>query len=567
MEKIWEIAPKMPSTFKKKFPDIHPVILQLLYNRGLKTKKEINQFLSPDYSKDLHDPFILQDMKKVIDRIYTAIDKKEKIIICSDSDADGATSSTILFNILKRLGADNVQVRISDREKEGYGLNNVVVNECISNSIDLIITCDCGISDIDGISEAEKAGIPVIIIDHHKEPEKLPPALAIINPQLSREKYPSKNLAATGVVFKLVQAFLSDKRCKIHNKEAYEKWLLDLVAVGTVVDRMELIGENRTLVTYGLIVLNKTANQGLRSLIKQTGGLELGSLNARSISHYLGPRLNVSGKIDHASDASRLLLSQDRLETDKMSQRFDFLNSKRRQLVDKILQKLQAEIDKKPKENILVVLGENWSDGVLGIISARLADCYNRPSIVLNHRDGNVKGSGRSIQEFDLFNALSQLKKYFLNFGGHTRAIGFTLKNIDDFNGFKKAVLEIGKKKLKPGIAAPKIFIDSQLGLQDVKWDFYEELAKFEPFGQGNRQPNFVLKNVSLKSIQPVGKNSQHYRLLVGLNRKLIYFSADPVIKDVKVGDKIDVVIQLGVNYWNGQQELQMKVIDLKKPG
>ncbi|MDA2922545.1 single-stranded-DNA-specific exonuclease RecJ [Patescibacteria group bacterium AH-259-L07] len=566
MERIWELAPKIPKEFKNKFPEFHPVILQLLYNRGVKTKKAIDQFLNPDYTRDIHDPFIFKDMKKAVDKIYAIVAKQGKIIICGDSDTDGACASTILFKGFKELGIRNLEVYIPDRDIEGYGLNSRVAEIFIKEKPDCVITCDCGITNVDGIAKLERHGISVVITDHHSEPEKLPPAFAIINPKVSRETYPNRFLSGTGVAFKVIQALLRDKRCNIKNKEAFEKWVLDLVAIGTITDRMILLGENRTLTTYGLIVLNKTANVGLRALIGVIDSLRPGAITARSIGYILGPRLNVSGRIGHASGSLRLLLSSDQEGADKRAKRIQDLNNKRIQLVEEALKKIIKELGPKPSHNIIFISEKDLQGGLLGLMANRLVDYYHRPTIIVNHRETGIKGSGRSVPGFNLFEALSKIGHYFIDFGGHPQAIGFNFKNIDELDDFKQDIYKIGEKELQADRLVSKLLIDTEISLDDIDWDFYEVLSKFEPFGDGNPQPYFLLKNIPLKNVTAVGRNGQHYRLLVGEdNRKMIYFNGKDRVKQVTTGDHVDIVVELSINFFNGRQELQIKVIDLKK--
>lgn len=566
MGTVWEVRPKITNNFKNKFPDIHPVILQLLYNRGIKTKKAIDQFLNPDYARDIHDPFIFKDMKKAVDTIYAIVEKQGKIIICGDSDTDGACASTILFKGFKELGIHNLEVYIPDRDIEGYGLNSRVADIFIKEKTDCVITCDCGITNVDEIAKLEKHGISVIVTDHHNEPKKLPPATAIINPKVSREIYPNRLLSGTGVVFKIIQALLRDKRCRIKNKEAFEKWFLDLVAIGTITDRMILLGENRTLVTCGLIVLNKTANVGLRALIGAIDSLCFGKITERSIGYILGPRLNVSGRIGHANGSLNLLLAKDKEEADKLANRIQNLNNKRIQLVEKTLKKMIKEIGPKPPHNIIFISEKDLQGGMLGLMANRLVDYYHRPVIIINHRDTGIKGSGRSDPGFNLLGALHKLKHYFIDFGGHTMAIGFSFKDADMLDDFKRDVYKIGGKELKSENFVSKLLIDVEITFDDINWEFYEELSKFEPFGGGNAQPHFLLKNIPLKNVAAVGKNGQHYRLLAGEdNTKMIYFNGEYRLKQVKTGDHIDVVVELGINIFNGRQELQIKVIDLRK--
>jgi len=560
--KKWQIYPAITEDFKNRFPEINPIILQLLYNRGFKTQKEIDEFLLPDYSQDIHDPFILLDMAKAVDRIYRAIQNKEKILIYGDYDADGITSTALLFKILKKLG-NQPDTYLPDRDKEGYSLNKPAIESFIKKRINLLITCDCGTSNEQEIKMAQEAGIDVIVTDHHQEPKILPKAFALINPHLKREKYPFKDLAGVGVAFKLAQALLKDKRCSIVNKEAVEKWLLDFVVLGTTADQMPLIGENRTLCKYGLLVLNKTRNLGLKVLIEKSG-LSLGKLNISNIYYQLSPRLNVAGRLTHANQALNLLLSDDSDICYKLASELNGLNKQRQDLVEAIFQSLKAKLTGKINKKILIVFQKDCPIGALGLVASKLVDAYNYPAIVLTNNQGNIKASGRSTG-FNLFTGLSKVSNCFANFGGHPRAAGFTLKNSCDFEAFKKRMEGIAAREIKKEDLKPKVKIDSPISLSDINWQLQEELAKFEPYGQGNQKPRFLLSKVDLKNISSVGANGQHQRLTINDNRQLIYFNGSKKTADLKIGDKIDIVFELGVNQWNGEQKLEMKVIDLRK--
>jgi len=560
----WDIAPEYKKELSDKFPEINPIILQLLYNRGLDTQKKIDEFLMPDYSQDLHDPFLLEDMRKSVDRIYQALEGKEKMAICGDYDADGITAVAILYFVFKKLGAENLITYIPDRDTEGYGLNENLIRRLLEEKTKLIITCDCGVTNVKEINLAEKSGTDVIVTDHHCQPEQIPEAFAIINPQLNREKYPFKRLAGVGVAFKLIQALLSDRRCPIENKEGTEKWLLDLVAVGTVADCMPLLGENRTLVKYGLIVLNKSSNLGLRAMIKRSN-LNFGELDAASINYQLSPRLNAAARIKHADEALNLILAQDAGQAEEMALNLNEFNKKRQQLVEKTFEEIKNQVGPEPQEKILVVLGQNWPKGVLGLSANKTVEQHCRPVIILTQRDKEITGSGRSIPNFNIYQALVPFKKYFSRFGGHPGALGLTIKDPALFDDFKREVQKIGQEQLTEQDLKPRIKVDVQLDLEGVNWSLYDELKKFEPFGRDNDQPNFLARNIHLDSWQMVGQNGRHCRIIAGNGRKMIYFDAQERIEDLKTGDRLDIVFQLGVNQWNGQQELQMKVIDLRK--
>ena len=560
MQKIWEVLPSISKAFKNKFPEMNPVILQLLTNRGIKTQKKIDEFLQPDYSQDIHDPYLLKDMKKAVKRIYQAVKNKEKVVICGDYDTDGVTSSAILFEIFKKIGMEDLQVYIPDRQLDGYGLNEKAIKNFIKQKVNLIVTCDCGVSNIEEIDLANKSNIDVIVTDHHREPTELPNSFAIINPQLAREKYPFRSLAGVGVAFKLIQGLLRDKNCSLPDKEATEKWLLDLVALGTIADFMPLLEENRILSKYGLVVLNKTRNLGLQSLIKFSS-LETGSLSSRNVSYQLSPRINAAGRMNQATDALNLFLSENQVDADKHAQHLNLLNTQRQKITEKIFKSIKVN----EKDRIIVVLGDDWPGGILGLVSNKLVDAFSRPALVLTKKEDSISGSGRSIEGFDLFSFLKGEDKYFKGFGGHSGAVGFTLKEIDCFDNFKKRILEKGKKALDSSVLIPKLSVDVEIDLTDINWNLYEELIKFEPFGCENPQPNLLVKNVVLEKIQAVGKNDKHYRLFIEGGRKMIYFNSSSVMINFKTGEKIDIVFNLEINQWNGSQELQMKVIGIKK--
>jgi len=565
MNKIWETSSKISKKFKDKFSDIHPIVLQILFNRGLKSKKEIKNFLFPDYQNGLFSPFLFNDMKKAVNRIFKAYKNKEKVFICTDSDTDGATAGALMFKTLKKIGIDSLDVYSVDRDKDGYGLSDSILKKQIRKKTNLIITCDSGISNYDEIQKAQAKGIDVIVTDHHQEPKELPPAFAILNPKVKKDNYPFKYLAGVGVAFKLAQALLSDKRFDIKNRKAFEKWLLDLVAIGTIVDRMPIIGENRNLVYFGMKVVNKTLNLGIRQLLENVN-LDLGSITARDISFRVGPRLNVPGRIGHSNESLKLLISHNILKAKQRVKRIEDLNKKRRDLVQNCLIEIIKEIGKNPQEKILVV-EKDLKSGLLGLIAMRLVEKYNRPVIVLSFKKDIVKGSGRSIKGFNFLKAIKSInQKYFVDLGGHKQALGFTLKPkfLKNFKNDIQTIEKLLTKKEKS-----KLKIDTKIKLGDINWDLVDNLKNIRPFGVGNPRPLFITKNLHLSNFVKVGKNGKHNRLMVkdrsnGDFSKMIYFRSSKVMKDYNKGDKVDIVYHLGTNVWNGQKEIQMTVIDIK---
>lgn len=594
MGKRWELKPSIDLEFQKKFPEINPAVLQLLYNRGIKSQKQIDEFLNPDYSHDIHDPFLFKDMNKAVGRIFTAIKNKEKIAINGDYDCDGVTGTVVLYNVLKEIGASDIEIYIPHRELEGYGLHLDTVEELNKKGITLIITVDCGISNKREIELANKYGIDVIITDHHHEPPELPKAYAIINPQIEKDAYPFKNLAGVGVAFKVSQALIRKNQMDIEEPgddywEAYEKWMLDLVAIGTVADSMDLVGENRTLVKYGLLVLNKTKRLGLLELIKiagleknnvfKNGGEELPSdkerekyglkygLSTYSIGFQIAPRINAAGRMDHANIAFKLLTSISQQEAKRVAYELQKKNQDRQQLTDRIITEIREKIQSQKDEKILFAIGNDWPVGIIGLVAGRIADEFYRPTIIITQVNSHLDGSGRSIPEFNVIEPLDKISNLFERYGGHAAACGFTLKDKDVLPEFMKKMKGFAEKELKGKDLTATLEIDARIKLDDVNWDLYEGIEKFEPFGQSNPRPFFLGKELEIFNIDKVGSEGKHLRLMVGdggIMRKMIGFGIGKKFDKIKAGDKVDIVFEVSVNEWNGERELQLKIVDMK---
>lgn len=561
----WKIAPKISSAWQDKFPEINPIILQLLINRGIDSQKKVDEFLNPDYGEDLHNPFLFLEMEKIVKRIFKAIAKKEKILVWGDYDADGICSATLLYLTLKELGA-KVSVYLPDRELEGCGLNKDEINKLAEEKIKLIITVDCGISNVEEVKLAGELGMEVIITDHHEEPKKLPQAYAIINPKLKKGKYPFRNLAGAGVAFKLTQALL-----KIFNKKDtyFEKWLLDLVAIGTVSDLMPLLGENRTLVKYGLVVLNKTRRKGLKELIKISRFNKI--LDTNFISFQLGPRLNAASRIDHANTAFELIITDSQLEAKKIAEKLNRINYERQLMADKIMQEVKPQIEEQKKEKLLIIETSknwNWPVGIIGLIAGKIADDVQKPTIVItaNKRD-NFQGSSRSFGGFDINALIEKCSKYLLNYGGHAEASGFGLKT-ENLIYFKNQLRAMAEKELKDRDLITTIKIDVKLKLEEINFSLYEELEKLEPFGKNNERPLFLCANLQVVGLERLGNSEQHLKIMAIQNnftpKKFIGFGFGKDIGlKLKIGDMVDIIFEIGINEWNGNSELQLKIIDL----
>jgi len=567
MSKKWIIAPQSNNEYKAKFKEINPIVLQLLFNRGLTTQDQVDQFLGPDYNRDQHDPFLFSHMKPAVSRILNAVSQGQKIVIYGDYDADGVTSTAVLYNTLKRLQAENIGFYIPDRINEGYGMNTASVRELAKQGANLVITVDCGISNFEEIELAKKLGMDVIVTDHHTSPEKLPPADHIICPTVKTEKYPFSSLAGVGVAFKLAQALL---RTDQSNNEAFEKWLLDLVAIGTVADCMPLLGENRTLVKWGLLVLNKTERLGLQELI-QASRIKR-ELDSHSIGFQLAPRLNAAGRMDHANTALELLITEDEAEALAIATDLGQKNQHRQQKTEDMLKISLSQIgEPKHGDKILFSSYQDWSPGLVGLVAGKLADKFSRPVIVFGRSGDKYIGSGRSIPEFDITAALNQCQQYLSEFGGHSQACGLTIKGEQNFNQFKQAIYDLATGKLAGVELAPSIQAEAVISLSEANWDLVDNLAQFAPFGEANEEPLFITRNLIIESMDTIGNRNNHLRLYlkdntINLAKKFLAFGqAEEWRHKAKPGDRIDVVYSLSINQWNGSREIQFKIKDIKK--
>jgi len=565
MSYIWKLPQKPTQDFIDKFPELHPIVVQLLYNRGLKTQDEIDEFLSPDYSKDIHDPYLFKDMEHACHRIYKAIKEQELITVYGDYDADGVSSSVILRSVLKNLGA-KVEVYLPHREKEGYGLNKKAVEE-LATKTKVIITCDCGISNIEEVALANDIGVDVIITDHHTIPEELPKALAIIHPQVKGEKYPFKYLAGGGVAFKLAQALLAHAKNDLSakEKEGGEKWLLDMVALSTVADMVPLLGENRTLLKYGLLVLKKTQRLGMKKLI-EVANLDIDKVDTRAIGFSIAPRVNAAGRMDHANLAYYLMIEEDEAKATELAAELNQSNLDRQKLTERIVREAKAQ-NINENDSLLVFYDPDWSSGLTGLVAGRLSRDYSRPVFVMTKVDENIVGSGRSIPEFNIIEALQDNEELLIKYGGHPQACGFSMDpaNREEFTQTMKS---LATQKLKDIPFQSKLDIELTIDFEDISWDLVDLLEKFRPYGQLNPEPLFMSTGLTITSIRQVGNDGKHLKLEVSkANKKKGAIAFGLGNMKLELGDKIDIVYNLSINQWNGNREIQLIIKDIKNNG
>jgi single-stranded-DNA-specific exonuclease len=565
--KKWRVKKKIDKKDIELFPEINTTTLQLLFNRGLKEKKSIECFLNPEYALN-NDPFLFKDMKKVVKEIKSTIEKGKKIAIFGDYDVDGVTSSVVLSSFLKDMGASLI-VYIPNREKEGYGMNVKAIKKLKEKKVDLIITVDCGVSNYDEVELAKSLGMKVIVTDHHHPPKRLPKSL-LINPHTEKD-YPFKELAGVGVAFKLIQACIQKSKLGKVEAEAKEKWLLDLVALGTIADCVPLVNENRTLTKYGLIVLNKSRRKGLKKLI-EISSLTEGEITSRDVGFRLSPRINAAGRMKDAIDAYDLLVSKSDDKVSSIAEDINKLNSERQKITESIYKKIIKEIGDDPKDKVLFSLQDNCPVGIVGLVAGKVNNYYNRPAFILTKQDEEVIGSGRSIEQFNMIKALGKMSELFSHFGGHSQACGLTLKQGKLFDDFKVKINKLADEILTNDDLNPILNIDAEIKLSDVNWGLFEDIVKFSPFGQGNDMPIFLTKNLKVLSSREVGQNNKHLKIFINNHLDEVTCSLDCIgfslseawRGKLKTGDVIDLVYQIDENRWNGNRELQLKIVDLK---
>ena len=568
MQKRWEIAEELTAAEKEtqqriieeiKCPEM---IAEMLVRRGLDNQTDINLFFHPDLS-NIHDPFLFKDMDKATDRIRKAINNQEKITIYGDYDVDGTTSTALLYLGLKKMNA-LVDYYIPHRMIDGYGLSISGVDQLKENGTNLIISVDCGINSITEVKTINELGMEIIITDHHNPKEELPQALAIINPKLPDCGYPCKELAGVGVAYKLLMAVYIKLGVDTH--EMCNKYL-DLVALGTIADIVSLIGENRIFASIGLDRLIKKQNIGLNALIN-IAGLSEKELNAGDIVFGIAPRINAAGRMGTALTAVELLVSVDDKESRELAQRIEQQNSLRQQIDQRTFNEACQIIEKKYKNldetMFIVVSSDEWHPGVIGIVASKLVEKYYRPAVMISFKDGIGSGSGRSIADFDLFDALDHVQDCLDTFGGHKYAAGLSIL-AEYLDTFENQITKYMKSKMSSEMLVPPLKIDSNLEIYEINENLLEWLNRFAPFGPGNMKPVFYSRQVMIIGYPYcVGKN--HLKLKVmkdGCELDLIGFNLGDYLPFLKKGTQIDIAYSLEFNTWQGRTSIQGKLKDL----
>lgn len=532
------------------------IVLQILMERGYDSLEAINNFLDPD-ARGLYDPNFMHDMELGVDRIQQAIMNGEKIVIYGDYDVDGITSTALMYETLEELGAE-VEYYIPDRFKDGYGPNVEVYKRLIDEGVSLIVTVDNGVAGHEAIDYANQHGVDVVVTDHHELPETLPDAYAIIHPRHPEGDYLFGELSGVGVAFKVAAALL----------EELPQDVLDLVALGTVADLVSLTGENRILVKYGLQLLQQTMRPGLQSLYK-VAGIEVPTITEETIGFSLAPRLNALGRMENGSLGVELLTTLDEERAEELAKTTNQLNIKRQEEVNKIVEEAVAQLANKSENHLVnVVAGNNWHEGVVGIVASRLVDMTGKPSLVLSidEKTGIAKGSGRSIEAFQMFDALDSHRDILMKFGGHHMACGLSLDR-EKLSDLQQVVDEEGKKQGIEHATKPVVKV-IPVNLDDVNLDLEAQLETLAPFGTDNPRPVFEFKDYEVNTVQAIGQQKNHLKLQLQSNNSQVD-ALDFGIGSKKISEiernknSVRLIGTLGKNVWQSRVNLQIMIEDI----
>lgn len=534
---------------------LDPVAAKLLYDRGIHTSEDLHTFLHPSLD-DLHDPYLLHDMDKAVDRIRRAIEDYEQILIYGDYDADGMTATSILKEVLEELGAE-VQVYLPNRFTDGYGPNLSVYKYFIEQQgVSLIVTVDNGVAGHEAIAYAQEKGVDVVVTDHHSLQETLPNAYAIIHPEHPDGSYPFKQLAGCGVAFKLACALL----------ETVHADLLDLVAIGTIADMVSLTDENRVMVKYGLSLLRQTERVGLQELIK-IAGIDVASLDEETVGFQLAPRLNALGRLDDPNPAVELLTGFDEEQAYEIALLIDSKNTERKDVVQAIYDEARTMI--RSDRPVQVLAREGWNSGVLGIVAGRLLEELQQPVIVLSIEADKAKGSARSVEAIDIFQALKDHQDLFIAFGGHAGAAGMTLE-VDKLGVLSEALAAYIRENNLDQPSKSPLVLDEELDLEELTMETLKSFGKLAPYGMDNKKPVFYLKEFQVESARTMGQNNAHLKLRVTKGTAtfdVVAFGRGNLALEFSQAKQLELAVTLSVNQWNGNTSLQLMLVDARVVG
>ena len=572
MENIWEIKTQAPEEFFVQNKDYSRPILQLLWNKDLKDKGAIEKFLRPSLA-DLFSPSLMLNMTEGAKRISQGIKNNERMAIFGDYDTDGICSSAILAKFFQRIGFDNFDVFIPNRFKGGYGLTEEKVKEISQNGVKIIITVDCGITDVLEVKAAKDLGMEVLIFDHHLPPAILPDTL-IVDAQQPGDGYPFKYLTATAVAYKLVQALAQEINFPF--KDGLAKEFLDFIAIATIADVAPLLGENRILVKFGLEQLKRTLNIGLRALLDVAGIGDKKNYTSYHVGFVIAPRLNAVGRVEHTTSAGRiedtdysfeLLMTENDNEARVWAEKIDAFNKDRQRQVEEIYNSVSESIRQQGGPEKVIFFGNpKWSKGIVGVVAGKLKDKWHRPAFIYSQtEEGTSLGSARSLAGFNLVEVMAKASQFFVECGGHSEAAGFSIKN-ENLEKCHQFLEGQGQILLKDDSLAPVVEIESVLEPEDITDKFWDTFRQFEPFGKDNPNPVFLMSGVRIDKMRPVGKNGNHLKMAIvknGRSFNVISFNGVEKLSHLSEGMQIDLVFILRENEWQGRTYLDLELVDV----
>ncbi len=556
--KRWNILPPIPDKLLTEISGFPPIMAQLLFNRGLVEPSRLESFIAADRRLS-GDPFLLPDMHQAVARIYRALLSGENITIYGDFDADGITATALMVKGLSILNGNAVPY-LPHRLTEGHGLKTAALEKLHRQGTGLIITVDCGITGFSEVKKARRAGLDIVITDHHTPPDEIPPAVAVVNPRLSDSKYPFPDLAGVGVAFKLLQALFQS----IGKEEQLDE-LLDLVAVGTVADMMPLLGENRYLVKRGLELINTSPRLGVKEVLAQAG-LSTGGVTSQNISWVIAPRLNTASRLEHALPSYELLMTDSPQRAQMLAAWLEKKNAERQRITAGATEKAREQVIAEGVFPLLMVGGADYPAGIAGLVAGRLADEFYRPSVVVRVGSRTSSGSCRSVPEFNIIHALNRCSDLFSQFGGHAQAAGFILPT-GNLPQLQKSLLEMATTQLAGVDLRPRVDIDAEVVLPDLTGDTFQAIQQLAPFGQGNPAPTFLSRRVDVVDRRTMGNDGGHLRLTLKQGDTLwdaVAFGMGGRLADIT--SSLDVVYNLEIDQWGGEERLRLNILDFAPP-
>ncbi len=546
-----------------------PLLIRLLVNRDILTQPDAERFLKPDYVRDMHDPLLLHDMERAVVRIFEAIEAKEKIVVYADYDCDGIPGAVILHDLFTKIGYEYFSIYIPDRHEEGYGLNPEAVQRFIDEGVKLIITIDLGTSDHQDIVLAESNGVNVIVTDHHLPHDTLPQAFAIVNPKIG-DTYEEKMLCGSGVIFKLVQAFVKKYGEYFNINEGWEKWLLDMAGLATLSDMVPLVGENRTIASFGMQVFRKSPRPGLAQLLRKLN-IDQRTIVEDDITFMVTPRLNAASRMDSPMRAFEMLSERDPAKAGALAEHLSKINDERKTLVAGIMKEVKHTLAERTLGPIIVIGNPKWRVGILGLVAGKVMDEFDRPVFVWGREGTNgdtvVKGSCRSNGAVNVVHLMETAKEHFLDFGGHELAGGFSISQ-ESVHFLEEKLCAIFETMEKAG-AAPSSSIDATLPLSAINEKTSALVAQLAPFGLGNPKPTFLFPQVIVKKIKLFGKEKNHLELTLGdasASEKvaIAFFSDENSFSNpVHIGGTIDLVATIEKSYFAGRTTIRLRIVDI----